>query len=120
MPRVGARHLGARALALLIGAAVGGLGGCSQFGADDEAESTFQLPPLTTATTVPAPTTTFPTAYIVQDGDTMDAIARKLGVPLADLIAANLNLPTPDYIQAGWILRVPSPPASTTTTLSPG
>jgi nucleoid-associated protein YgaU len=109
-----------QASALLLGAAVGLLAACSQFGADDEAESTFQLPPLTTATTVPAPTTTFPTTYVVQDGDTMDAIAHKLGIPLGDLVAANLNLPTPDYIQPGWILRIPPPPASTTTTLSPG
>jgi len=117
----GVRRPAVRALCLLLGSAVGLLVGCSQFGADDDGgQSTFQLPPLTTVTTVPAPTTTFPTSYVVQDGDSMDSLARKLGIPLADLIAANLNLPTPDYIQPGWILRVPPPRATTTTTLSPG
>jgi LysM repeat protein len=117
----GVGRRGVRALAVLVGVACGVLAACSQFdGDDDDSQSTFQLSPLTTATTVPAPTTTFPTSYVVKDGDTMDSIARRLGVPLADLIAANLNLPTPDYIQPGWILRVPPPPAATTTTLSPG
>lgn len=106
---------------MLVGFACGVLAACSQFGGDDDdSQSTFQLAPLTTATTVPAPTTTFPTSYVVKDGDTMDSISRQLGVPLADLIAANLNLPTPDYIQPGWVLRVPPPPVATTTTLSPG
>jgi LysM repeat protein len=118
--RVGARRRATRASVIVLGVAVGLLGGCSQFGAEEGADSTFQLTPLTTATTVPAPTTTFPKTYVVREGDTMDAIARKLGISLASLVAANLNLPTPDYIQAGWVLRVPPPPVSTTTTLSPG
>lgn len=108
-----------RSLSLGLGTVVGLLAGCSQF-TDDDSASTFQLSPLTTTTTVPPSTTTLPTSYVVQNGDTMDAIAAELGVPLAALIAANLNLPTPDYIQPGWILKVPRPPPTTTTTLPPG
>jgi LysM repeat protein len=116
---VGARVV-TRTIGVGLGTVVGLLAGCSQFTDDEESASTFQLAPLTTTTTVPASTTTFPNRYVVQDGDTMDAIAARLGVPLPALIAANLNLPTPDYIQPGWVLRVPPPTSTTTTTLSPG
>jgi LysM repeat protein len=109
-----------RTIGLGLGTVFGLLAGCSQFSDDEDSASTFQLAPLTTTTTVPPSTTTFPNRYVVQDGDTMDAIASRLGVPLPALIAANLNLPTPDYIQPGWVLKVPPPPSTTTTTLAPG
>jgi hypothetical protein len=56
-------------------------------------------------TEVPAPT---PQLYVVQSGDTMSKIAKKFGVPLADLIAANAaNIPKPDRIQIGDQVIIP-------------
>ena len=56
-------------------------------------------------TVVPAPT---PQVYVVQSGDTMSKIAKKFGVPLADLIAANAaNIPNPDRLQIGDQVIIP-------------
>ena len=58
-------------------------------------------------TAVPQPT---PRMYIVQSGDTMSKIAKKFGVPLADLIAANAeNIPNPDRLQIGDQVIIPVP-----------
>lgn len=46
------------------------------------------------------------TEYVVKRGDTLDAIASKLGVGTAALAEAN-GIPNPDHIQAGTILSVP-------------
>ncbi len=56
-------------------------------------------------TEVPAPT---PHLYVVQSGDTMSKIAKKFGVPLADLIAANAaTIPNPDRLQIGDQVIIP-------------
>ena len=56
-------------------------------------------------TLVPAPT---PKIYVVQSGDTMSKIAKKFGLPLADLIAANsANIPNPDRLQIGDQVIIP-------------
>jgi LysM repeat protein len=60
-------------------------------------------------TEVPEPT---PRIYFVQSGDTMSKIAKKFGLPLADLIAANAdNIPDPDKLNIGdqVIIPVPTP-----------
>ena len=62
-------------------------------------------------TAVPQPT---PQVYIVQSGDTMSKIAKKFGVALPDLIAANAeNIPDPNKLQIGdqVIIPVPTPSA---------
>jgi murein DD-endopeptidase MepM/ murein hydrolase activator NlpD len=45
------------------------------------------------------------TEYVVADGDTLSGIADKLGVPMADLAAAN-GIADPNRIQAGRLLSV--------------
>ncbi len=67
------------------------------------------LPPLPTVTTTLAPTTTLVPFYDVQAGDTLDSISKKLGVTVADLIAAN-GIADPNRIAAGQRLTVPRPP----------
>ncbi len=59
--------------------------------------------PTATATVRPSPT---PHTYIVQSGDTMNAIASELGVSIEALMAAN-DLVDPDTLAAGQILLVP-------------
>ena len=64
------------------------------------------LPP----TAVPQPT---PQVYIVQSGDTMSKIAKKFGVALPDLIAANAeNIPDPNKLQIGDQVKIPVPTPS--------
>jgi LysM repeat protein len=78
------------------------------------------LPPLPTVTTTTIPPSTLPPYYDVQQGDTLQGIAQKLGVPLAALVAAN-RITNPDRIEAGQRLvvpRVPPPAATTTTTIA--
>lgn len=45
--------------------------------------------------------------YIVRPGDTLAAIADRLGIPLAQLISANPNL-DPRFLRPGLVLRVPA------------
>ena len=61
-------------------------------------------------TPVPAPTQQ---TYIVMSGDTMSSIARRFGVTLDDLIAANLAaVPDPDKLDVGDELIIPEPSAA--------
>ncbi|MCX7624022.1 MAG: LysM peptidoglycan-binding domain-containing protein [Thermomicrobium sp.] len=50
--------------------------------------------------------------YVVQPGDTLSAIARRSGVTVADLVAAN-GLTDPDRIFPGQTLVIPRPTAAT-------
>ena len=57
-------------------------------------------------TAEPAPT---PFVYIVQAGDTMSKIAKKFGIPLGTLIAANATtVPNPDVLAVGDSVIIPS------------
>ncbi|CAM5793274.1 MULTISPECIES: LysM peptidoglycan-binding domain-containing protein [Brevibacillus] len=51
--------------------------------------------------------------YVVQPGDTLNAIAARFGVPVQELIRVN-NIPAPYYIYIGqtiWVpVRQPGPP----------
>lgn len=60
-------------------------------------------PPAGTGTTTTAPTTSI---YIVQVGDTLNAIARRFGTTVAELMRLN-NLKNPDRIVVGQKLVVP-------------
>lgn len=46
-------------------------------------------------------------SYTVQNGDTMDRIARRMNIPLADLINANPQIQNPDVLQIGDIIMMP-------------
>jgi hypothetical protein len=60
-------------------------------------------------TPVPAPTAT---VYVVKSGDTMSKIAKKFGVSLDDLIAANKDtIKNPDKLAVGNEVIIPSPPS---------
>lgn len=83
------------------------------------------IPPTPVPTPVPSPQPTeAPSApteqvYVVKRGDTLFSIARRYGVPLADLAAHN-GIVNPNRIYAGQVLRIPAgpptqPPAGTET-----
>lgn len=89
----------------LIGLAVTG---CS--GGDDPATAPT-LPPIATtvaATTTVLVATTLPQYYEVQRGDTLTEIAAAYSVPVQALLAANPEMSSPDDIQAGQFLKIPS------------
>ena len=49
--------------------------------------------------------------HVVKRGDTLEAIGRSYGVPVATLVAAN-RLPSPDRIVAGSTLTIPTTPGT--------
>ncbi|MCL6478010.1 MAG: DUF3794 domain-containing protein [Peptococcaceae bacterium] len=62
----------------------------------------------------PAPTTPCPPGetfeYIVKPGDTLYSIGRTYGVSLAEMKAANPQLPDPNQIRPGMVINVPCVP----------
>lgn len=46
-------------------------------------------------------------SYTVQNGDTMDRIARRMNIPLTDLINANPQIQNPAVLQVGDIIMMP-------------
>ncbi len=50
------------------------------------------------------------TIHTVEGGETMSAISRRFGVPIAALISANPEIPNPDSIRKGQQLRIPIEP----------
>jgi spore coat assembly protein SafA len=57
-------------------------------------------------TAVPAPT---PQVYTVAKGDTMSKIAKKFGVTVEELLAANPQIKNPDKIKIGDKITIPVP-----------
>ena len=49
----------------------------------------------------------FSVDYTVERGDTLNKIAREVGVPVADLVEAN-NISIPNLIRSGQVLVIPS------------
>jgi LysM repeat protein len=45
--------------------------------------------------------------YIVQDGETLDSIAQKLGISVDDLLKANPQVADPNQVQPGQVLLIP-------------
>jgi LysM repeat protein len=99
------------------------LSGCGWWGGDNSGARPTLAPIRTTAptTTLPATTTTtVPTEYIVQKGDSLIRIAQQFGVTVAQLVQAN-NIQNPDHIEEGQRLTIPPPTtvAGTATTSKP-
>lgn len=93
------------AIVLFMLPALLGVGGP---GASPKPSSSAQAAPSTSAepTAVPAAT---PNVYVVKTGDTMSKIAKKFGVSLDDLIAANKDtIKNPDKLQVGQEVIIPS------------
>ena len=71
------------------------------------------LPPAPSQPTTPPPTQPAPPStpstitYTVQPGDTLYAIARKFGVTVAAIVAAN-NIADPSLIKPGQVLTIPT------------
>ena len=74
--------------------------------------------PTSTFTATPAPAPTLDaTSYTVQSGDTPAGIARRFGVTVDDLLAANdLTLADATRIRAGTVLVIPAGGSSSSTT----
>lgn len=45
--------------------------------------------------------------YVVEEGDTFVSIAQKLNVSITDLLRANPDLDSPDFISIGQVLHIP-------------
>jgi LysM repeat protein len=107
LPRLGllAGALIIAAIALFMLPALLGLGGP---GSSPQPSASRPAPSASTApTAVPAPT---PTVYVAKAGDTMSKIAKKFGVTLDDLIAANKDtIKNPDKLQIGDSVIIPLP-----------
>jgi LysM repeat protein len=73
---------------------------------------------LPRATTIAPTTTAPPSTYTVKGGDTLSAIAKKLGVPLQAIIALN-HLTDPNKLSAGQALVVPPTTTTTVPTTTP-
>jgi LysM repeat protein len=73
-------------------------------------DGTEQAKPIAVTTTVPSVTTTTvgTTHYTVQPGDTLVAIAERLGVSETVILEAN-DLPNRDVLVAGQVLKIPPP-----------
>ena len=95
-----------------VGAACGG---------DGSGEPT--LPPIATTTSTTSSTTTttiwVPVTYVIQSGDSLQAIADQFGVDIDKLAILN-GITNPDDIEAGDSLDIPPPTAPTTTTPTSG
>lgn len=57
--------------------------------------------------------------YTIASGDTMSGIAKKFGVSMKDLLAAN-SLTDPNVVKVGQKIKVPVPVAAPTTGPTPG
>lgn len=79
-----------------------------------DAPTPQQQAPESVVTPSPAPTTSSePEIYVVQDGDSLFAIALRYNVTVDQLLEAN-NLTNPDYVFSGQRLTIPGPGGTTT------
>lgn len=56
----------------------------------------------------PSPSPTF-MSYVVRPGETLNSIARKFGVTVEAILAANPNITDPSRVQAGRTILIPPP-----------
>ena len=45
--------------------------------------------------------------YTVKTGDTLSSIAKRFGTTVKAIMRANPWIDDPDYIQVGWVLKIP-------------
>jgi hypothetical protein len=106
LPRVAvlAGAVGIAAIALFMLPALLGIGGGSPSAspsASGPAASASAAP-----TTPPAPT---PQVYIIKSGDTLSKVAKRFGVTLEELLAANPEIKDPNKIGEGQEIVIPAP-----------
>jgi LysM repeat protein len=75
-------------------------------------------PPTVTLTAVLAPPTPTPVIYVVQPGDSLSAIADRLGMSVEELSQAN-GIADPNVIQVGQKLVIPGPTPIPVATVPP-
>jgi LysM repeat protein len=88
---------------------LGGDNGAGPAGSGSPAASGAAASSSLAATVKPAPTTTI---YVVKSGDTLLKIAKKFGITVDQLIAANKQIKNPNKIGVGAELKIPVPVAS--------
>jgi hypothetical protein len=82
--------------------------------ADDDTTGAASPTPVASAAATPSPEPTeppppTPQVYVVKDGDTMSKIARRFGVTVEDIMAANPQIKNPDRIRIGDRITIPPP-----------
>ena len=122
MPRVPGQHLWSRPIAgLALVAAAALLGACGS------ATAPVSSPTITASPTPAPPSITVPSAtpsptlqtYVVAKGDTFSKIARRFGVTVEELLAANPSLKNPNQISVGDGIVIPTPSAGSIKTPTP-
>jgi LysM repeat protein len=111
-PVVSSARKTAIALAVMVGLGVGAVYQLSHLSGDDTAKrvQVRSAPDRDgSATTSPVPTTGATQRYQVQSGDTLTSIARRFGITVAAIVAAN-TLTDPDTLSLGQTLEIPPPP----------
>ncbi|KAH9864501.1 hypothetical protein J1614_010435 [Plenodomus biglobosus] len=77
---------------------------------------TFCSTPDSTSCVAPVPTATcvfgVGSSYVVQSGDSLNAIAGDFNITLASVIAANSDIANPDLIQVSQVINIPVCPNS--------
>lgn len=98
--------LGVAALALFFLPALLGFGGKDKPSASPS-PSVVAVTPSPSPTAVPVPT---PQVYVIKQGDTLSKVAKKFGVTLDQLLAANKEtIKDPDKISVGDEIIIPVP-----------
>ncbi len=113
LPRVAlfAAAVGIAALALFMLPALLGIGGGGGSGSPDPSASSSVATARPSPTVPPAPT---PQVYVVKAGDNLGKIAKKFGLTLDDILAANPSIKNPNKISLGQEIVIPLPPAAAT------
>ena len=119
LPRVAvlAGALGVAALALFFLPALLGLGGGGGSGASPTPSASAIATASPSPTEEPAPT---PQVYVIKQGDTLSKIAKRNGITLDQLLAANKEtIKNPDKISIGDEIIIPVPVPEEVTDASP-
>ena len=93
-------------LLFLFGPGLLGLVGDDGGAASPTPSPTVAITPTPVPTEPPAPT---PQVYVVAKGDTMSKIAKKFGVTIEEILAANPQIKNPDKIGIGDEITIPLP-----------
>jgi hypothetical protein len=113
LPRIAvlAGALGIAALALFFLPALLGVGG----GGGGSTSSSSPSPSAAVATGSPSPSVAAeptPQVYVIKTGDTLSKVAKKFGITLDALLAANKEtIKDPDKISVGDEIIIPPPPS---------